>query len=368
MIFASLTSVRTCQDSEGGDERYCSSPLSNGNSSWRGSFARDRPFMGRALERRLACDSATRRRIGQAFALYAEKRAIGSFKIVNPESDPVVVSKIELGSVAMQMGLGDVKIAAVDPALEDREIIFGGVCVPEIGAYVFLCAVVHRSMPGELPANRPIDRAFVSHQVAGLVHVGGHDRPESLCGYVRDVEATNPTIALDQGQHGGLRWDLAFAVSGLAADESLIALDNLICTAERARTGNAKLSHGLSDAMAKEPRGFQAALESALKLAGADPLFRGAEQVDRLKPHPHRDVAGFEHGADLDGEGLTTGVAFAEADTVGLTSQPADLLAGRAAMRAHWTIRPEPRLNIFVGGFFAVEMSGGKVTQHGLSP
>src|SRR5438105_13981850 len=93
MIFASLTSVRTCQDSEGGDERHCSSPLSNGNSSWRGSFARDRPFMGRALERRLACDSATRRRIGQAFALYAEKRAIGSFKIVNPESDPVVVSK-----------------------------------------------------------------------------------------------------------------------------------------------------------------------------------------------------------------------------------------------------------------------------------
>jgi hypothetical protein len=53
------------------------------------------------------------------------------------------------------MGFGDVMVDAVDPALEDREIVLDRVGVPEIGADVFLGAVVDRAAPGEL---RPIDQ------------------------------------------------------------------------------------------------------------------------------------------------------------------------------------------------------------------
>jgi hypothetical protein len=70
----------------------------------------------RPSERRLAHESATRRRIGQALALDAEERTISSLQIVNPESDPIVVPEVELRSVPMQVRFGDVEIAAVNPA------------------------------------------------------------------------------------------------------------------------------------------------------------------------------------------------------------------------------------------------------------
>ena len=97
----------------------------SGNSSWRGSpfDGRDRLRLWRASESRLARPSATSRRIGQALALHAEERAIGPFQIINSGSDSIVVPEIELGGVTVQMSLGDVEIAAVDPALEDRVLV-----------------------------------------------------------------------------------------------------------------------------------------------------------------------------------------------------------------------------------------------------
>jgi hypothetical protein len=344
---------------------------SKGKSSWRGSARvddRERHFLRYTSERRRDWPSATRRRIGQALALCPDESAIRPLEVVDPERDPVVVSEVELGGVAVQMRLADVKVAAVDPTLEDREIIFGSVGVPEEGADVFLGAVVHGTVSGELPSDRPIDRAFVGHEVTGAINVCGHYRPESLSGNVLDVEAADPAIALDQRQHGGLGWDLAFPVCGLAANESLIALNYLICTAERTRSGYTKLGHRFADAMPEEPRCFQPTLKGTLKLAGADALLRGAKQIDRLKPHSHWNVAGLEHSFDLHGEWLAADITLAEPDAIGLAPQPTDLLAGRAAMWAHRTIRPEPRLDIFVSGFFAVEMCGRKLGLHGRSP
>jgi hypothetical protein len=72
-------------------------------------------------ERRLARDSATRRRIGQALALCADEDAICSLEIVDAERDPVVVPEIELGSVAVQVRLGDVEVAPIDSAFQDAE-------------------------------------------------------------------------------------------------------------------------------------------------------------------------------------------------------------------------------------------------------
>src|SRR5690242_6068721 len=93
------------QDSEGGDERHCSSPLSNGNSSWRGSAGgdRNRRRLGRFLERQLARPSATRRRIGKPLALSAFEGAIGPLQIVDLKRDPVIEHEITLGCVSVQM-------------------------------------------------------------------------------------------------------------------------------------------------------------------------------------------------------------------------------------------------------------------------
>jgi len=368
--FRSPRSDLHIQDSEGGGGRHCPSPLSNGSSSWRGSVAAGRGLrrLGRALERRLTRPSATRRRIGEPLPLDAQKSAVGSFQIIDSKRNPVVVHEVALGSVAMQMRLADVEIAAVNRPLEDAEITFDRVRVPEIGADVFLGTVVHRAVPGELPPDRPIDGAFVGHQVSGAIDIRGNDWPKGLGGDVRNMEAAHPPVALDQGQNRRFRRDATFPVRSLAADEGFITFNNLVLPAKRVGDINPQFGHRLANAMPEKPCGFHPTLESALKLPGADPLFRGTEQIDRLEPDPHRDVARLKNRADLDGEWLTAGIAFVESDPTSLSPQPADLLRGRAAVRADWAIRPEPRFDVTVSGFFAMKMCDRKVTLHGRSP
>jgi hypothetical protein len=48
--------------------------------------------------------AATRPRIGKAFALCPDERAIGALQVVNPKSNAVVVTEIEFRSVAVQVG------------------------------------------------------------------------------------------------------------------------------------------------------------------------------------------------------------------------------------------------------------------------
>src|SRR5580704_13973149 len=109
---------------------------SNGNSSWResvGAEDRGRRLLGRALERRLARPCATSCSISEPLTLGSNEQAIGAFQIFDAERRAVVVAKIELCGIAMQVSLADVEVAAVDPALENREVIFGSVGVPEEG-------------------------------------------------------------------------------------------------------------------------------------------------------------------------------------------------------------------------------------------
>jgi len=312
-----------------------------------------------------------RRRIGQALAFYADQSGIGTGEIVKAEPFPMVVDKIALGGVTVQMGFRNMEVAAVDRAFEDREVVLDRIGVPEIGADVFLGRVIHRAMPRECLANPRIDQALVGHQVAGLIDVRSDDRLQARGGDVRsvDMEAADLPIALNQREDRGLWRHVVFPVACFAADVGLIGLDYLVLSAQRSTVGaNTEIGHCLAHAMPEEPSGFQSTLKGALKLAGADPLFRGTEQIDSLEPYPHRDMAGLEHGSDLDGEWLAAGVTLAETDAVGLAPQPPDLLAGRSAVWTDGTVRPEPRFDVFVSGFFAMEMSGGKVALHGLSP
>jgi hypothetical protein len=62
----------------------------------------------------------------------------------------MVVSGIELCGVAAQMSLANPVLCADDAALEDGQIVFDRVCMPESGADIFLRAVVDRAVAAEL--------------------------------------------------------------------------------------------------------------------------------------------------------------------------------------------------------------------------
>ena len=154
-----------------GDGCHDPSPSIKGSHSCRGSGLKvDRERRRLSVGRRVFAPRETSCSIGQPLALGADNRAVGARLVIDAERDPVVVAEIELGRVAMQMRLADVEIAAVDPALEDREEVFDRVGMPERSADIFLGAVVDGAVSAELAADRPIDRGIVGHQVACLVH------------------------------------------------------------------------------------------------------------------------------------------------------------------------------------------------------
>lgn len=263
------------------------------------------------------------------------------------------------------------EIATIDPTLEDREVIFDRVGVPEVGADVFLGAVVHGAVAGELIADCGIDQCLVGHQIARLIDVRDDDWFEHLG---RDaigmqMEAADLTLSFDESEHGSFRRDVVLSIARLAANVGFVGFDDPVLTAERAAVvADTEISHCLSDAMAEEPSRFHAALEGALKLAGADALLAGAHQVDSLQPHTQWHMARFHDGADFDRKGLAAGIALTETGSGRFAVQSADALLGCAAVRADRAIWPEPRFNEGVGGFLAVEMCFGKDGTHGRSP
>jgi hypothetical protein len=92
--------------------------------------------------------------IGEPLPRGADDRAIGTLQIVDAKCDPVAVPKIELGSVAVQVRLAYMEIAAIDAALEDREEVLDGVGMPEDAADIFLGTVIDRAVAGELVSDR----------------------------------------------------------------------------------------------------------------------------------------------------------------------------------------------------------------------
>lgn len=99
-------SVGTCQDSESGDGRHSSSPLSNGNSSCRGSGSIGRQ---RRHERwrlgRVRSPLATSCFVSKPLALGANQGEIGALQVVDAEPDAVGISKVKLAQIPLQMSL-----------------------------------------------------------------------------------------------------------------------------------------------------------------------------------------------------------------------------------------------------------------------
>jgi hypothetical protein len=111
--------------------------------------------------------------------------------------------------------------------------------------------------------------------------------------------------------------------------------------------------------MAQEPRGFHAAIEHALNLAGADAFLAGAHQVNDLQPQMQRQVAGLKDGPHAHGKGLLAAIALAKARTSGLAIQAAHAIAA-AAMHAYRAVRPEMRFDVSESSGFVLKLGGAE--------
>ena len=75
--------------------------------------------------------------IGESLALGPLDGAVRAFCIVNAKAGTLVIAEIEFGQIPLQVGGGHMEIRSGDTALEDREVIFDGVGMPETAAHVF---------------------------------------------------------------------------------------------------------------------------------------------------------------------------------------------------------------------------------------
>lgn len=282
----------------------------------------------------------------------------------NTEARPVRVTEIEFGQIPLQVRFRDVLINAIDAPLEDGKVAFDGIG-EGIAPHVFLGGMIDGLVVGERAPDRGIDQRLIAHKPAVRMGMAGDDGIEVVRGHVRNVEAADFAIALDQGHDGLLDRDgCEGPVLRFAADVGFVSFDSRTTAAHLRREQGGHFLHSLPDAMAEEPSGFHAAAEGPLKLAGADTLLAAAHQVDGLQPDVQRDMTGLEDGPHTDGEGLAARIALVQAGTGGLTLQAPNPDAA-LAVSANWPVRPQLCFDICERGDFAVELRGGQCGLHG---
>jgi hypothetical protein len=171
--------------------------------------------------------------------------------------------------------------------------------------------------------------------------------------------------ALDKAQHLPIlaRWRVLRAAGfRRAGDKGFVRLNDLAGSAHLA--GSATAVHREADAVHQEPRGFHAAAKGPLHLAGRDAFLRRANQVDRLKPYPQRNMARLKHGAHPNRERLAAWAAIPQTGPRRLAFG-AGRFADQTAMRAYRTIGPKPRFDVCEGGVFVGEVRGVESGFHG---
>lgn len=107
----------------------------------------------------------------------------------------------------------------------------------------------------------------------------------------RDNAGHQVATTLDHAKHDGL---VILTALVLAADESLVGLDNAIA-AQRSVTINR--SHVLADFVAHAPRSLVCHAQLALEFLGRDAMARGREQVHGIEPLAQRRVRTVKRGA-----------------------------------------------------------------------
>src|SRR5665213_226505 len=346
----------------------------NGRRSWRVS-AGLRGAFSYLRGGRLRAPCATSCFIREPFALDALKDDGSALGVVNPKRLAVRVPMAKLGQVPLQVGFAHAMIDAGNAAFQDREKSLDRIGV-NVAPHVFARLVL--DMVALEPASGILRGVILVGIDRGAARdVLRHDPREIGTVDLRDMEGANASAALNQRKDRRLTARRAFALFGYAlvpvlvlffsADIGFVNLYRMAFAADRRR---AVAIHGFPDTVPEEPRGFHAALEHPLNLAGGDSLLASAHQVDHLQPQVQRQMGRLENGPMTHGKGLATLVALAKAGAGGLARQLADL--GRvsvAAMGARRAVRPQVRLDVRKRSGFVLEMGGGKNGMgHGLSP
>lgn len=291
--------------------------------------------------------------VGKPLALCGLYGQRGALFIVDAKFGAGVLSKIKLGQVSIKMLGIDMLVNADDAALEDREKTFQRVrmhiATPPLELGMVNRAVARRT--GKLENWRA-----VADQAAALIKMLVQARADAAM-----VKHDRPDIAaaFDKAQNLDVGLATARTLPGLGrfAHFHIVDFDGLAFAAHRAKV--AARCHHEANTVAKVPSGFHAAIEGALKLAGAEALLAGGNELDRLQPQMEREVAILENAADPYRKGLPASVALAQARTAALASQATDgLFVAIAAMGANRAFRPKVPLDIGKSGLFVVEMGG----------
>jgi len=290
---------------------------------------------------------------------YSHSRALS---VVNAQLGAGVHSEIELAQVAVKVFVIHVLIHTDQTAFEDREEVLKRIGV-NVTTRPFVLGVIDRLM---LVGLADIHSRSVRDQTAAVVKVLSQGAAHVL---MVEVHGADIAAALYKAKNLGRRLGIQCRTASLASlgrlcEVGFIGFDRLASAANRASIS--ARGHRQPNPMTDEPCRFHAAAQHALELARADAFLAGAHQVDRLQPDGHLDMAVLENGADLDRELLAAFLAVTQAGARRFAVELMD--AGRiavTAVRADRAGRPQPSLDIGVGGFFVFELGGVEIRVHG---
>jgi len=295
--------------------------------------------------------------ISQALAAHAHQRCVRPHCVFQTICNAIAVPESKLAGIAVQVLLTAVLVNALHAALKDTEIAFNGVR-RDGAANVLFCAMVDGLVRCEVVAQVVVLHGFIGVYGGFFGDVRLQDRQQCLDFQIIDNDGLGAARgAVNQRQNFHLVANAtAHRLVRFTTNEGFVNFNNATTSTERAK---GVVAHCFPDAVRHEPSGSQRDAQGAVQLVAADALLAGTDQIDRLQPQVHGNVAGLKDCAYLDGEGLAALVALVSANAGGLAAHLADPLHA-AAMRAHRAISPDARLYISVGGFFIVELGAGK--------
>ncbi len=141
----------------------------------------------------------------------------------------------------------------------------------------------------------------------------------------------------------------------LAADVSLVDLDNAALPAERRQLPSA---HRFTNAVRQKPRRLVGDFENAVELMGRDTLLAAGHQIDGLERLVQRNAGMFKDGADLDRELLLAVAAAPQAqpDTLGRVGRHLGDAVQSATVRAGPTASPDDRFQMLESLGFVMKL------------
>src|SRR5579862_45427 len=257
-------------------------------------------------------------------------------------------------------------IGSVNAAFQDAEKAFNGIGV-DVAADVFINRVVDGFVRSEGLADDVNEGVgFIGVEERNAVNFCLLNRVvQGMRLNVRNMERAHTAFTFHKRENRIHRSTCGAKLPArLAANASGIGFDDF---AGPAHAFDARL-HRLANAMGQVPRGFHAALQGPLHLAGADTFLRRAHKVDRLQPHMQGQVRRLENGPHANRKRLLARVAFAET-LAGGPAVHASYARGFATERTNRAFRPKVRLDVGESRLLVLEMGDRKNGfSHGSSP